>query len=264
MTQTLLTKAQLQAINRRDLKYSLAEAEKDYFLAIVTKIINESPLGEKLVFKGGMALHHCYLPQLRFSEDLDFTALERNLALEDLHKVLEGQDFLKVRDENVSRATIRVGRLVYSGVLDTPNSIKLDIDMVQNVVLPPKTLPYRNVWGVDAKANVMDEREICAEKVRAMSERARYRDFYDFYLITTRLGVDLGGVIDLVRQKEARDGITPDKIRHNWEQAKAEGGAEIGAVYYDRSVFDDDSAITKAVQALDFEPIPENRMVGAD
>lgn len=43
--------------------------EKDYFLALVSKIIRESPLIEKLVFKGVTALYHTYLPQLRFSED---------------------------------------------------------------------------------------------------------------------------------------------------------------------------------------------------
>ena len=36
-------------------------------------------LAESLVFKGGTALHHCYLPQHRFSEDLDFTSLVRGI-----------------------------------------------------------------------------------------------------------------------------------------------------------------------------------------
>lgn len=45
MTLELLTKAQLQIINRRsNLRYPLDVAEKDYFLALVSKIIHESPL----------------------------------------------------------------------------------------------------------------------------------------------------------------------------------------------------------------------------
>jgi predicted nucleotidyltransferase component of viral defense system len=76
MTMELLTKAQFQIINRSNkLGYPLDTAEKDYFLALVSEIIHESPLNEKLVFKGGTALHHTYFPQLRFSEDLDFTAV---------------------------------------------------------------------------------------------------------------------------------------------------------------------------------------------
>lgn len=30
---------------------------------------------------------------------------------------------------------------------------------------------------------VMDIREMCAEKIRAANERARYRDFYDLYML---------------------------------------------------------------------------------
>jgi hypothetical protein len=75
-TVELLTKAQLQIINRRSgLGYPLDTAEKDHFLALVSKIIHDSPIREKLVFKGGTALHHTYLPQMRFSEDLEPTRL---------------------------------------------------------------------------------------------------------------------------------------------------------------------------------------------
>jgi len=72
----LLNKAQLSIINKNNLRYPLAIAEKDYFLAIVLQIIYNSSLKDKLVFKGGTAIHHLYLDQLRFSEDLDFVALE--------------------------------------------------------------------------------------------------------------------------------------------------------------------------------------------
>ncbi|MFH1712664.1 MAG: hypothetical protein ABH896_00540 [Candidatus Jacksonbacteria bacterium] len=58
----LLNKKELDVLNRRTLKYPLAIAEKDYFLTLVSKIIYQSKLKDKLVFKGGTALHHCYLP----------------------------------------------------------------------------------------------------------------------------------------------------------------------------------------------------------
>lgn len=63
---SLLTRRELEIINRKSLKYPLAVAEKDYSLALVSKIIYNSPLRDKLVFKGGTALHHCYLEQMRF------------------------------------------------------------------------------------------------------------------------------------------------------------------------------------------------------
>ncbi|MFA4891724.1 MAG: nucleotidyl transferase AbiEii/AbiGii toxin family protein, partial [Candidatus Gracilibacteria bacterium] len=69
----MITRQQLEIINRRILKYPLQVAEKDYFLALVLKLMAESSLGNTLVFKGGTAIHHCYLDQYRFSEDLDFS-----------------------------------------------------------------------------------------------------------------------------------------------------------------------------------------------
>ena len=49
MADTFLTKDQLNLINRKNLKYPLAIAEKDYFLALVSKIIFNSSLRDRLV-----------------------------------------------------------------------------------------------------------------------------------------------------------------------------------------------------------------------
>src|SRR3990170_1812369 len=91
----LLNKAQLSIINKNNLRYPLAIAEKDYFLAIVLQIIYNSDLKDKLVFKGGTAIHHLYLDQLRFSEDLDFTALE-TVSIDDLREIFKPYDFLEI------------------------------------------------------------------------------------------------------------------------------------------------------------------------
>jgi predicted nucleotidyltransferase component of viral defense system len=173
MTLTLLDKQTLQLLNRKTLKYSPVAAEKDYFLSLVLKILSESRLFSALVFKGGTALHHCYLPQSRFSEDLDFTSLDKTLNGEDVMAIFAQSPFFEVKKVYNSKATIKIERLKYSGVLDQPNSLKFDIDILQNVVLPARCLPYKNVWGVAVEVNVMDIREIYAEKLRAMSERAR-------------------------------------------------------------------------------------------
>ena len=70
---------------------------------MVSKIIYSSSLKDKLVFKGGTAIHHCYLPQARFSEDLDFTSIDRSITLEEVKAVLESQDFLEVKKESASK-----------------------------------------------------------------------------------------------------------------------------------------------------------------
>jgi len=238
------------------LKYSGAEAEKDYFLAIVSKVIYESGLKDKIVFKGGTAIHHCYLPQLRFSEDLDFTAVDQSITVDDVKKVLEAEDFLSVRKEYVSGATIKLERVQYVGPLNQPNSLKVEIDKVQNVILPTLALPYTNVWGLDVTVNVMDIREICAEKIRAMNDRIRYRDFFDFYLIMERLKPNLDEVLALVRKKEVRTEIAPSNILAHWQVAKTEKLKESAVVNYDTSI--DDALIETMLKQLSFEPVPVN------
>jgi predicted nucleotidyltransferase component of viral defense system len=93
MTLTLLDKQTLQLLNRKTLKYSPVAAEKDYFLALALKVLEESPLYNKLIFKGGTAIHHCYLEQSRFSEDLDFTSLDKNLKSNEVTDIFKSFSF---------------------------------------------------------------------------------------------------------------------------------------------------------------------------
>jgi len=90
----MITRQQLEIINRKTLEYPLHIAEKDYFLALVLRIITESSLGNKLVFKGGTALHHCYLDQSRFSEDLDFSSNQKSVSLDEARQIFAGVDYL--------------------------------------------------------------------------------------------------------------------------------------------------------------------------
>jgi hypothetical protein len=154
MIPTLLDKPTLQLINRRTLRYTPVAAEKVYFLTLALKILSESPLFPTLVFKGGTALHHCYLPQSRFSEDLDFTSLDKLITGDALTNLFAPYPFFEVKKLYTSKATIKIERLKYSGVLDMPNSLKFEVDRLQDVVLPARQLPYANVWGIDVMANV--------------------------------------------------------------------------------------------------------------
>ena len=139
---------------------------------------------------------------------------------------------------------------------EQPNSIKVEIDFIQNVILPAKELPYHNVWGIEAKARVMDIAEICAEKIRAMNDRYRYRDFYDFCLIMRQLKPDLSKIYDLVKQKEVRKTITKDNIFDHWREVIKDKQNELGIIYYSKEIFANDDVIAKELEKLDFKPIP--------
>lgn len=249
----MITRQQLQIRNRRTLKYPLDIAEKDYYLTEAIKLISESPLGEQMVFKGGTALHHCYLPQHRFSEDLDFTSVNRDLTLERVVNTLESTDQFTVRKRYESPATIKIERLWYAGILAQPGAIKVEVDRVQNVVLPPVMRPYVNVWGIEVVVKTMDLREIAAEKIRATATRVRYRDFYDLYLILEDTTIEVDRVVDLVRQKEVRAAIGPEQMRVNWQQAQQQADDDLRSIHCSRTIEHD--RITAMITSIQFKTI---------
>lgn len=249
----LITKDQLTILNRQKLKYPLAIAEKDYFLAIISKIIFDSNLKDKLIFKGGTALYHSYLPQLRFSEDLDFSSTINKLEIDSVRNIFKDYDFLEIKKDHLSPATFKIEKLQYLGPLGQSNSLKIEIDYLQNVVLPPIEKTYQNIYGVKTKTRVMDIREIMAEKIRAMSDRARYRDYYDFVMIIKKIKIEIKEIIELVKQKEVRKIISTNNILNNWEVAKIDKQEDLQNIYYTEEIKDEE--IEKELFKLKFKPI---------
>lgn len=250
----MITRQQLEIINRRTIKYPLHIAEKDYFLAVVLKLIAESSLGGDLVFKGGTAIHHCYLDQNRFSEDLDFSSNQKPIKLTEVKNIFADANYLSIKKEYFSGATVKIEKLQYTGPLIQPSSLKVEIDFLQNVLLPPQIMPYKNVWGLDCKVPVMNIKEIAAEKIRAMSDRARYRDFFDLYLILEKYQLDLTEIIGYINRKEIRKPITKKNIKNNLVVIGTQKEAEMVQIYYSRTV--SGKQIKAMIEKLPFTEIP--------
>lgn len=249
----MIARQQLEIINRRTLKYPLHVAEKDYFLTLVLQIIAGSALKDTLIFKGGTALYHCFLEQYRFSEDLDFSANQSRVSLEEARNIFDGIDYLNIKKDYLSGATVKIERLQYTGPLIQPNSLKVEIDFLQNVLLPPLVKKYNNVWGIDFEVRVMDIKEICAEKIRATSDRARYRDFYDLFLILEKYQLDLDEIVNYVKQKEIRKPISKVNISSNWMIVGAQKEMEMNQIYYSRKI--EDVAVKIMIDSLPFDEI---------
>lgn len=227
----LLSRAQLSIINKNGLRYPLAIAEKDYFLAVVLQIIYSSKLNDSLVFKGGTAIHHLYLDQLRFSEDLDFQTTGK-ITEDDLREVFEPYDFLEILKSYQSDFTLKIQRLKFSGPLGQANSIKLDVDLTQELILPAEKAEYRNVYGVPVSVRAMAVKEICAEKVRAINERARYRDFYDLAIVMNANSFDLHEILEILKKKELRKPLSRESILENFEIAEDAKSSGAESLYY--------------------------------
>lgn len=227
----LLNKVQLSAINKKNFAYPLAITEKDYFLAVVLQIIYNSNLKNKLFFKGGTAIHHLYLDQFRFSEDLDFTAIEP-ITIDDLNEVIKSYDFLEIVKYYPSNYSLKVERLKFLGPLNQANSIKIDINLEQKLILPVEELAYQNIYNVPITVKGMALKEICAEKIRAINERARYRDFYDLAMVIKTNSFEPGEIFEILEQKELKKPINRDLIFNNFKIANEfkESGAD--NIYY--------------------------------
>jgi predicted nucleotidyltransferase component of viral defense system len=232
----LISREKLEHIARSKLKYTLQDAEKDYFLSLVMKIVSKSDLGEKLVFKGGTSIYHCYLDQYRFSEDLDFTSLDKDLKIFDIENIFQEKEIFEIKKTYESDYTLKIEQLKYEGVLEVANSIKFEVDRFQNVALPALSKEYKNVWGLSFSVNVMDPIEICAEKIRACNDRFRYRDFYDLYMMSNELSVNLKKAAKLLEKKEIRQNISEKRVLRNLDLALNEIGKAGDTVEYKKAV----------------------------
>lgn len=99
----------------------------------------------------------------------------------------------------------------------------------------------------------MDKREICSEKIRAVSQRARYRDFYDLYFLLTDLEVAIDEAIEILKQKETRTPVVATNIAMNWSVAKEQMDRDLGSIYCSEEVSVDE--IETLIQKIDFENI---------
>jgi len=162
---------------------NLGQAEKDYYQNMLLFILYQKT-GKELVFKGGTALAKCYGLN-RFSEDLDFTALE---SKDYFGMVEEGLASFGVRYSAKRQASqesaammVKVEGPLYKGSEKTLCSVTLEMSFRERVVMEPQVVTVGHHMDVIPAFDVyaMREEEIMAEKTRALLTRVSARDLYD-------------------------------------------------------------------------------------
>jgi hypothetical protein len=199
-SESMITKEELREY-AKTVALNLGQAEKDYFQNILLFILFQA-YGRDLVFKGGTALKKCFGLR-RFSEDLDFSCLNKI----DVKKLGTGLNRFKVeyemesRDyENELKITLRIKGPLYMGVRQSLCKLVLDFSFRENVILKPeiKTLGRFLEEVPSFDVFVMQEKEILAEKIRAILTRTKARDVYDvWFLIDKGVGFNR----ELVKKK---------------------------------------------------------------
>jgi predicted nucleotidyltransferase component of viral defense system len=181
--------------------------EKDYVLTWVLQAIAASPLRDLLVFKGGTAIKKMYVPDYRFSEDLDFTLLDINAKNNDLQTSIMKLFPWLIREANIALAIRKVEEhtggnptiyINYVGPLQADIAsrfLKVDFSRDEALVFPTENKPVKSSYS-DCQAGqsilmVYSLEEILAEKLRSLLTRTEPRDLYDIYFLLTNRMVDV-------------------------------------------------------------------------
>jgi len=214
--------------------------ERDYLLSwILAGISCSASLRGTLAFKGGTALKKCFFGEYGFSEDLDFSALDRAPRAEALEEALRAccQSTMAMLDEV---APVQIVRSRYTETQPHPQGqeaytircrfpwhrepytrVKIEITFDKPILKP---VQLRNILHnyeepLDAKVQTYALEEMVAEKLRAILQhiqrlkqrgwsRSRARDYYDLWRIMDKYSgeLDLSGFVTFLREKcAARD-----------------------------------------------------------
>jgi predicted nucleotidyltransferase component of viral defense system len=172
---TLATKFQTTELN----------VEREYFQHLFLSYLSQQPASEHVFFKGGTALRILYNSP-RFSEDLDFNSADISYTgIESLVLATLSQ----MEKEN-SKFTLKEGNPTSGGFFAIvafeafARSISIQIEISQReeekrgevIAITSDFVPPYNLFAVT-------EKQLVFEKIRALLQRKKPRDFYDLYFI---------------------------------------------------------------------------------
>lgn len=199
--------------------------EKDFILTYILQKIYESSLKNKIIFKGGTALHKLYLHK-RISIDLDFTELEY-IDINELKLVIEDREInSRIKEINKTDKSTKI-LLSYTSVLEYKNNIIIDISKREKPFLKLINKKLKSPYFKDFEVLTFKLEELIAEKIRAIIQRNKPRDYLDIYYVLNKKDFDFKKSIEISKQKLKADNDNFDiervfnnlgVVRSLWEQ----------------------------------------------
>lgn len=188
--------------------------DKDWALGhFIDAIFSIPELRQKLVFKGGTCLKKCYIPDYRFSEDIDFTSIDKDFKLTSKHlnnisALLKQRVEMPTHIESLKELKFKDKLTGYEAIIkfwgsdhprnDSPpapqrwqTKVKIEIILYELILFP---VSYRDV--VHSYSDKLTENalqlpcysieEVLAEKIRSLIQRSYTapRDFYDIWYLS--------------------------------------------------------------------------------
>lgn len=215
------------------------QIEKDYILSwILQGIAQHEQLSTAIVFKGGTVLKKVYFEDYRFSEDLDYTLLDNDIANEQIFEWF-AEVFEHIRDEaNIPLEIIDpdghrdmrehedgginfyisyVGPL---GGLGAHKKVKVDISRSETLVFEPV---MKDVFPGYSDQSAHQQlcyslEEVLVEKMRSVMQRMQARDFYDIWYLLEIHKMDVDSYRAEFKTKCEGKEIDPTDFHNKLEQ----------------------------------------------
>ncbi len=187
--------------------FNLIYLEKDYFLTLLLRCIRDV---DGIYLKGGTATNKILLDYKRLSEDLDFTC-ERDIdnIIGDLRDSLEGVEaFTRVEGVSSENGYSRF-KVFYESYFQEEANIVIDLNRKASLRLNPEKVKVPNFYDMNFEVDIVNKKEIVAEKIRALITRNQPRDYFDVYFLLEEYDVDC----DLVKKKVEETDEKYDKER---------------------------------------------------
>lgn len=199
----MITKEQVYLLSQKK-KINETTILREYLQLFFLSELYTLKQSEKIIFKGGTALHLIYGAP-RFSEDLDFTVELNEKIFTAFIKTLFAQISKKEPIEFRERQTIAGKRFLMTAlpqILPYQIFINLDFSFREKVIQPQKSLIKVEEYPILFRSYVyhLSKEEIFAEKIRAILTRTKGRDLYDLWYLLN-VGTNMNRA--LIKQKLA-------------------------------------------------------------
>jgi predicted nucleotidyltransferase component of viral defense system len=189
--------------------------DKDWVLGhVLNAMYAFEAFRQNMVFKGGTCLRKCYFNDYRFSEDLDFTLLNKEFVVDEkciLRFLLKAEELSGIKFETEPKIKKQIHKDIEQGyevevrfwganhksnqkplpVTRWQTSIKFDISFSEKLVCSPEikelSHPYSDNPYVKQAITCYSLQEIVAEKLRSLVQRNRPRDIYDNWFLSNHI-----------------------------------------------------------------------------
>jgi len=223
----MIPRRNIQTISLRVSPIQEKTVEQDYIISWILAGLTYTKINDWLSFKGGTALKKIYIPDYRFSEDIDFTLLNNEINEKDIgDEIIKSFEVVRsdaniplrlIKDDQAYANTLNY-HINYSGPLEAAidrGSIKLDITLNEKLIYQSKKMPlireYPEYYDLpyDREVNVYDINEIYLEKLCCLLDpkRKEPRDVYDLWYLRDSKLVDRHLLIEDFIAKATNKGL---------------------------------------------------------